>query len=60
LLSTLHARWVVFWENLPENAWSRIGIHPENGAMSLERIVRGYAEHGEAHIDQITRTLAAE
>ena len=60
LLKALHARWVIFWENLPENAWSRIGIHPENGPMSLERIAHAYAEHGEAHIEQITRTLAAQ
>jgi len=60
LLTQLHARWVTFWENLPEAAWSRVGFHPDNGPMTLADIVRGYAAHGEAHIDQITRTLAAE
>lgn len=59
LLKSLHARWVIFWETLPDDAWSRIGIHPENGPMSLERIVGVYAEHGEGHLDQISRTLAA-
>jgi len=59
LLKSLHMRWVVFWETLPDSAWSRVGIHAENGPMSLDEIVRLYAEHGEAHLDQITRTLAA-
>jgi hypothetical protein len=59
LLKSLHARWVIFWETLPDDAWSRIGIHPDNGPMSLERIVCAYAEHGEGHLDQMRRTLAA-
>jgi hypothetical protein len=59
LLKSLHTRWVIFWETLPDSAWSRIGIHSENGPTSLEAIVRSYAEHGEAHLDQIRRTLAA-
>jgi len=60
LLAQLHARWVTFWETLPADAWGRTGFHPENGPMTLADIVRSYAAHGEAHLDQITRTLAAE
>lgn len=59
LLKQLHARWVTFWETLPTDVWSRSGFHPENGPMTLADILRSYAAHGEAHIDQITRTLAA-
>lgn len=59
ILRGLHARWVRFWEHLPETAWERTGDHPENGPMSLARILQVYAEHGEAHLDQIRRTLAA-
>lgn len=59
LLTALHSRWVVFWESLPESAWARTGFHPENGDVSLDDQLRLYAAHGEAHIDQITRTLAA-
>lgn len=59
LLASLHSRWVVFWESLPESAWARTGFHPENGDVSLDDQLRLYAAHGEAHIDQITRTLAA-
>ena len=59
LLQQLHARWVIFWETVPDDAWSRTGFHPDNGPMTLDDILRSYAAHGEAHIDQITRTLAA-
>ncbi len=59
LLKALHARWVQFWENLPEDAWQRTGMHPESGAVTLARQLELYVEHGEAHLDQIRRTLAA-
>jgi hypothetical protein len=59
LLRALHARWVRFWEQLPDDAWPREGAHPEYGQMSLDRLLRTYAGHGEAHLDQIRRTLAA-
>lgn len=60
LLTSLHNRWVLFWETLPADSWSRTGFHPESGVVSLEAQLHGYAEHGEAHIDQIQRTLAAQ
>ena len=59
LLANLHTRWVQFWQNLPEDAWERAGTHPQAGVVSLERQLRSYALHGEEHLDQITRTLAA-
>ncbi|MCO6450858.1 MAG: DinB family protein [Caldilineales bacterium] len=60
LLAGLHIRWVEFWEGLADEDWGRTGIHPENGEVSLDDILALYADHGEAHIDQITRTLAAQ
>ena len=59
LLKALHARWAQFWENLPEDAWQRTGQHPESGPVTLARQLELYVEHGEAHLDQIRRTLAA-
>ncbi|MYC95284.1 MAG: metal-dependent hydrolase [Caldilineaceae bacterium SB0661_bin_32] len=59
LLKALHARWVQFWENLPDDAWQRTGMHPESGPVTLARQLDLYVEHGEAHLDQIRRTLAA-
>jgi hypothetical protein len=60
LLQGLHVRWVTFWESLHHDAWARTGVHPERGEISLESILYAYAGHGEEHIDQIQRTLAAE
>lgn len=59
ILRGLHTRWAQFWHSLPPTAWERTGFHPEHGPVSLARILRSYADHGEAHLDQIRRTLAA-
>jgi len=59
ILHGLHQRWMQFWRSLPETAWQRRGFHPENGPMTLAQILAAYAAHGEGHIDQIQRTLAA-
>ncbi len=60
ILRGLHARWALFWETLPNEAWSRTGNHPESGPISLNEQLGHYVNHGEAHIDQIQRTLAAQ
>jgi hypothetical protein len=60
LLKGLHARWVVIWENMTDEDWSRTGYHPENGTMTPDDVLRIYAAHGEGHIDQIKKTLAAK
>lgn len=59
LLKALHARWAQFWENLPEEAWERQGFHPEGGPLTLAKQLDLYVLHGEAHLEQIGRTLAA-
>lgn len=60
LLAALHARWAIFWENLGEEMWGRTGNHLAGGVVTLESQLRLYVDHGHAHIDQITRTLAAD
>ena len=60
LLRGLHARWVVLWESLAADDWARTGNHPETGRIyTMEDVLRTYGNHGEAHLDQIGRTLAA-
>jgi hypothetical protein len=59
LLRSLHARWTIFWRELPADAWNRSGLHPERGTITLSDILATYADHGHAHVDQITRTIAA-
>src|SRR5262245_35243935 len=54
ILDGLHARWVRLFESLDEAAWQRSGLHPENGEMTIEDILKVYAAHGQGHIDQIS------
>ena len=60
LLRGLHSRWALLFESFGEAEWARTGFHPENGVVSLDQLLRDYAAHGKGHLDQITRTLAAE
>jgi hypothetical protein len=59
LLRGLHARWVLLFESLGEGDWLRTGLHPEIGEVTVEDQLRIYSHHGEGHLDQIRRTLAA-
>lgn len=60
LLRGLHVRWAEAFTALYDDQWTRLGYHPENGDVSVETMLRDYVAHGEAHIDQIRRTLAAQ
>ncbi|NJK78934.1 MAG: DUF664 domain-containing protein [Chloroflexaceae bacterium] len=59
LLAHLHQRWADLLTNLPDEAWQRVGVHPESGETTLAAMLRTYVQHGDGHIGQITRTLAA-
>ena len=39
--------------HLPDEAWLRMGVHTENGEMSLYDIFTTYLRHGEVHLRQI-------
>jgi hypothetical protein len=60
ILEGLHRRWVRLFESLGADDWRRAGLHPEIGAVTVDDILRIYAAHGEGHLDQIERTLAAD
>ncbi|MEL6270627.1 MAG: DinB family protein [Chloroflexota bacterium] len=60
LLRSLHTRWVAVYESLTDEQWQRVGIHSEIGEVTPDDLVKIYAEHCDAHIDQVTRTLAAQ
>jgi hypothetical protein len=60
ILEGLHRRWVRLFESLGAADWQRAGQHPEIGEVTLDGILQIYAAHGEGHIDQINRTLAAQ
>ena len=59
ILHGLHQRWADFFTNLTDSDWERVGSHPELGAVSLHRQLVGYVAHGDEHLEQIARTLAA-
>ncbi len=58
-LEKLHKRWVKLYKSWSEEQWQRPGVHPESGTINPQSLVKDYAEHGEGHLDQIQRTLAA-
>jgi hypothetical protein len=60
LLRGLHQRWADLFEGLDEAQWQRTGMHPENGVITPNTLLKSYAEHGEAHLDQMQRTLTAQ
>jgi len=60
LLHGLHRRWVTLLESLVEADWGRPGLHPEIGEITIDDLLRIYANHGEAHLEQIKRVLAAQ
>lgn len=59
ILQGLHMRLVASLRALPEHAFARVGMHSENGAMTLDDIVTSYAWHGAHHVAHIT-TLRAK
>ena len=40
-------------KGLPEEAFERTGNHSENGAVTLRRLLEGYAGHAESHARQL-------
>jgi hypothetical protein len=60
ILEGLHRRWVRVFESLRGADWRRSGLQPEIGDVTIDDLLTIYAEHGEGHIEQINRTLAAE
>lgn len=57
LLSGVCERWAKFSENLTQDDWQKVGIHPEAGEISIEYIFNFFIDHGESHIDQLRKML---
>jgi hypothetical protein len=60
ILRGIHTRWVQLFEHVAPLEWARTGLHPERGIVTLESQLALYAWHGEAHLEQIRRTVAAQ
>src|SRR6266404_5682055 len=46
-------------KDLPEDAFQRTGTHVERGPLSLQQLLKLYAEHTENHVKQIQSVRAA-
>src|ERR1044071_2126482 len=58
ILRNLHVRWCALLDSLSEADFARTGIHSENGEVNIDDILNTYENHCDAHIEQVTRTLA--
>jgi uncharacterized damage-inducible protein DinB len=54
LLDALHARWVRFARTFQPADFARTLVHPERGAMTIDRTLALYAWHGRHHVAHIT------
>jgi hypothetical protein len=54
LLETLHRRWQIQLEAMPERDFERAFKHPDLGLVKLERSLGIYAWHGRHHVAHIT------
>ncbi len=59
LVSGLHGRMATLFETLSDEQWLRTGVRADGNEVSVEDMLRIYSGHGERHIEQITKTLAA-
>ena len=59
LLDGLHARMIALLAAVQPEQWERVAVHPENGEISLDRMLKIYGMHGIAHLKQIAEALAA-
>jgi hypothetical protein len=53
LLESLHDRWVRLLRSLTPEDWKRTFVHPDLGAMTLEKSLAMYAWHGRHHVCHI-------
>lgn len=60
ILRGLHRRWVTVFESLSVEEWQRTAYHPEIGDITAEDLLQSYVTHGQDHLAQIERVLAAQ
>ena len=54
LLRGLHTRWAAMLESISERDWTaRTADHPENGIVTLDKMLTIYSNHGEKHCGHI-------
>jgi DinB superfamily len=59
LFAALRASNAALLRLVPEHAWERTSVHPENGEMSVYDLFNLYVDHSNAHLKQIERLKQA-
>lgn len=54
LLDALHQRWVQLLRSIAPAEWLKKMVHPEMGAMTLDKTLATYGWHGRHHVAHIT------
>ena len=57
-LRELRGEFVALLEGLPDEAWSRLGVHGLHGEVTLRWLVEHVRDHDEEHLAQIREALA--
>lgn len=57
IIRGLHTRWAELMGSLKDDEWSRTVLHPENGDMSLDRLLEIYSLHGRKHIGHLKQIV---
>ncbi|MEO6213038.1 MAG: YfiT family bacillithiol transferase [Vicinamibacterales bacterium] len=60
LLDAVHHRWVILMRSMSDADFARPLRHPENGPMTLERLLQVYAWHGPHHVAHVTELRTRE
>ncbi|CAN5824098.1 bacillithiol transferase BstA [soil metagenome] len=54
LLDAVHQRWVILLKSMRDADFARPLQHPENGAMTIDKLLQMYAWHGRHHVAHVT------
>jgi uncharacterized damage-inducible protein DinB len=60
LLDALHQRWVALLDVMTPADFARPLTHPEQGQVSLDRMLQMYAWHGRHHVAHVTKLRERE
>ncbi len=55
LFAALRASTAALLRLLPDEAWERLGVHEEQGEVSVFDLFMLYLDHGKIHLEQITQ-----
>ncbi|HYZ85681.1 MAG TPA: putative metal-dependent hydrolase [Bryobacteraceae bacterium] len=54
IVRAVHERWTTLLRSLEDQAFARLLVHPENGELTVDRLLEIYSWHGRHHVAHIT------